>query len=57
MLRAEYFLRQADICLRLSRVSSSQEVADRLVTMANDYRAKADAIVVELTSSLTRAAN
>jgi hypothetical protein len=57
MSRAEYFLRQADICLRLSGISSSKEVADRLVMMAEDYQAKADAIVVGLMSLPTKAAN
>jgi hypothetical protein len=56
--RADYFRRQADICLRLSLISSSEEVANRLVLMAQDYRTKADAIVAEPKSSLpTEATN
>jgi hypothetical protein len=45
--RADYFRRQADTCLRLSLISSSEEVANRLVLMAQDYQTKADAIVAE----------
>jgi hypothetical protein len=47
MSRADYFRRQADTCLRLSLISSSEEVTNRLVVMAQDYRTKADAIVAE----------
>jgi hypothetical protein len=45
MSRADYFRRQADTCLRLSLISSSEEVANRLIVMAQDYQTKADAIV------------
>jgi hypothetical protein len=36
MSRADYFRRQADTCLRLSLISSSEEVTNRLVVMAQD---------------------
>jgi hypothetical protein len=39
-----YFRRQADICLRLSLISSDQEVSNRLIIMAREYGAKADAL-------------
>jgi hypothetical protein len=39
-----YFRRQADICLRLSLISSDQEVSNRLIIMAREYAAKADAL-------------
>jgi hypothetical protein len=45
--RTDYFRRQADTCLRLSLISSSEEVANRLALMAQDYQTKADAIVAE----------
>jgi hypothetical protein len=58
MSRANYFRRQADTCLRLSLISSSEAVANRLVLMARDYQTKADAIMAELKSSLpTEATN
>ena len=36
-----YFLRQADICLRLSLVTSDEQVANRLIAMSLEYKAKA----------------
>ena len=57
MSRADYFRRQADTCLRLSLISSSDEVANRLVVMAQDYRTKADAIVAESKSLSAEATN
>jgi len=39
-----YFRRQADICLRLSLISSDGEVSNRLIIMAREYAAKADAL-------------
>jgi hypothetical protein len=42
-----YFRRQSDICLRLSMIVSSEEVASELVLMAREYAAKADMIEVE----------
>ena len=57
MSRADYFRRQADTCLRLSLISSSEEVANRLVLMAQDYQTKADAIVVEPKSLPAEATN
>jgi len=47
MPSAEYFRRQSDICLRLSLISSSEEVANRLIVMARDYQAKVDALEAE----------
>jgi hypothetical protein len=44
MPSAAYFRRQADICLRLSLISSDQEVSNRLIIMAREYAAKADAM-------------
>jgi hypothetical protein len=47
MPSAEYFRRQSNVCLRLSLISSSEEVANRLIVMAQDYQAKAEAIEAE----------
>jgi hypothetical protein len=47
MPSAQYFRRQSDICLRLSLISSSEEVANRLIVMARDYQAKVDALEAE----------
>src|SRR5262249_48628031 len=44
MPSAAYFRRQADICLRLSLISSDQEVSNRLIIMAREYAAKADVV-------------
>jgi hypothetical protein len=44
MLSCEYFRRQADICVRLSLIASSGEAASRLIVMAHEYWAKADAL-------------
>jgi hypothetical protein len=44
MPSAAYFRRQADICLRLSLIASDQEVSNRLIIMAQEYAAKADAL-------------
>ncbi len=38
------FRRQADICLRLSLLSSDLEITKRLITMAEEYNAKADRV-------------
>jgi hypothetical protein len=43
MPSAEYFRRQADICLRLSLIASDEEVSSRLITMAREYMAADDA--------------
>jgi hypothetical protein len=40
----EYFRRQADICVRLSVIASDDEVSNRLVNMAREYKAKGDAL-------------
>jgi hypothetical protein len=52
MPSSEYFRRQSDICLRLSLISSSEEVANRLIVMARDYQTKADAMDAESRSAL-----
>src|SRR5258708_30576868 len=44
MPSAAYFRRQADICLRLSLISSAGEVSNRLIIMATEYATKADAL-------------
>jgi hypothetical protein len=44
---SEYFRRQAEICLRLSLISSSEEAANRLILMARDYQTKVDSIEAE----------
>jgi hypothetical protein len=44
MPSAAYFRRQADICLRLSLISSDGEVSNRLIIMAREYATKADAL-------------
>jgi hypothetical protein len=43
MPSAEYFHRQADICLRLSLIATDEEIATRLLAMAEDYKFKAAA--------------
>ena len=47
MPSAAYFRRQADICLRLSLISSDGEVPNRLIIMAREYVAKADVLATE----------
>jgi hypothetical protein len=47
MPSAAYFRRQADICLRLSLISSDGEVSNRLIIMAKEYATKADAIAIK----------
>jgi hypothetical protein len=44
MPSSAYFLRQADICLRLSLVASDDQVSSRLVAMAQEYKTKAAAL-------------
>jgi hypothetical protein len=44
MPSSAYFLRQADICLRLSLVASDEHVSSRLIAMAQEYKAKAAAL-------------
>ena len=44
MPSSTYFLRQADICLRLSLVASDEQVSNRLIAMAQEYKAKAAAL-------------
>jgi hypothetical protein len=41
MPSSEYFRRQANVCLRLSLISSSEEVSNRLIVMAQGYNARA----------------
>jgi hypothetical protein len=47
MPSAEYFRRQADICVRLSLIASDDEVSNRLVNMAREYKARGDALARE----------
>ena len=47
MPSAEYFRRQSDICLRLSLIASDDDVASRLIVMAQEYKAKADELAAE----------
>jgi len=42
-----YFLRQADICLRLSLIVSDEQVSNRLIAMAQEYKAKPAALEPE----------
>ena len=49
---SEYFRRQADICLRLSMIASSVEVANRLIAMAQDYSGRADEIEADSTMAM-----
>ena len=42
-----YFLRQADICMRLSLIASDEQVSNRLIVMAQEYKAKAEAVEKE----------
>jgi hypothetical protein len=44
MPSAAYFRRQADICLRLSLVSSDDATSTRLVAMAKEYLAAGEAV-------------
>jgi hypothetical protein len=44
MPSAAYFRRQADICLRLSLVSSDDTTSTRLVAMAKEYLAAGEAV-------------
>jgi hypothetical protein len=41
---AAYFRRQADICLRLSLITSDDTVSARLLAMARDYKATSEAL-------------
>jgi hypothetical protein len=41
MPSAAYFYSQADVCLRLSLISSDDEISTRLILMAKEYEAKA----------------
>ena len=41
MVGREYFLKQAEICLRLARGLTNGEVAQRLRAMAAEFHAKA----------------
>jgi hypothetical protein len=48
---SEYFRRQAEICLQLSLISS-EEAANRLILMAREYEAKADALEAQPTMAM-----
>jgi hypothetical protein len=41
--RAEYYRRQANICLRLSLAAIDDEACTRLLAMARHFKSKADA--------------
>jgi len=41
MPSAEYFQKQAEICLKLSLAANSPEITSRLISMAADYKHKA----------------
>jgi hypothetical protein len=41
MPSADYFRRQADICVRLSLATSDPEISSRLVMMAEEYKLRA----------------
>jgi hypothetical protein len=51
MPTAEYFRRQADICIRLSLIASSEEVMTRLIGMAQDFHASVDVLEAQARSS------
>jgi hypothetical protein len=57
MLSAEYFRRQADICVRLSLIASDDEVSTRLITMAKAYMAKGDALAKDAGADASPAAD
>jgi hypothetical protein len=44
MPSSEYFRRQADICLRLSLIASSEVAGNWLARMAKDYEARAHSV-------------
>ena len=46
MPRAEYYWRQADICMRLSLLSEDKEVADLLINKALELLSQAETAVV-----------
>jgi hypothetical protein len=50
MPSAEYFRRQADICLRLSLAASDAEISNRLIMMAGEYKLRAAEADVEAAS-------
>ena len=52
MSHAAYFRRQADVCLRLSLISSDEEVSTRLILMAKEYSDKAAALEIDSKSEV-----
>jgi len=42
MASAAYFRRQAEVCMKLAMAATEPEVANRLIAMAEDYKAKAE---------------
>jgi len=42
MLSADYYRRQADVCVRLSVVQSNEAISRRLIMLAKAYMAEAD---------------
>ena len=47
-----YFRLQANVCLRLSLIASDEEVSSRLIVMAQEYNAKAEALETDTRSPL-----
>jgi hypothetical protein len=43
-MRADYYRRQADLCLRLSLAASDEKGCSELFELAQQYRTKAEAI-------------
>jgi hypothetical protein len=43
MASREYFLKQAETALRLAKLSTDEEFAQRLLALAAEYQQKADA--------------
>jgi hypothetical protein len=47
MSRAQYYWRQADICVRLSLLSDDGEIAELLITKAMELMSQADTAAAE----------
>jgi len=54
---AAFFRRQADLCLRLSLISSDDELCNRWIMMAEDYKRKAAAMEADPKSAAANAMN
>ena len=57
MPSADYFRRQADICLRLSLAASDTEISNRLIMMAGEYKLRAAEADIEATSPAAESKN